>query len=343
MAVFTHVQSMPLAFFARSRTGALVSRLNNDVIGAQSAITSTLSVIVANSIQLVLAVAVMITLAWQVTVLSILLLPMFVLPARRMGNWIAELRREAADLNAAMGNTMTERFSAPGATLVKLFGDPRREAVGVPRAGRQGAGDRRAVGDGVAAVRDGAVAGLRARPGDDLRARRLPGRDRPDPGGHRRRARAAAHPPLHADDPAGERARGHHDRAGGVRARLRGARPAADDHRAAGRARAAGRPGRGAAARRAVHLPARRGRVAGLAGGGRRARPARERRGAARRRPGDRPAAVCSRSSDRPVRASRRSPRWSRGSTTSTRARSSWPAWTSATCGSPRSAATSAW
>ncbi len=128
VAVFTHVQSMPLAFFARSRTGALVSRLNNDVIGAQSAITSTLSVIVANSIQLVLAVAVMITLAWQVTVLSILLLPIFVLPARRMGNWIAELRREAADLNAAMGNTMTERFSAPGATLVKLFGDPDREA-----------------------------------------------------------------------------------------------------------------------------------------------------------------------------------------------------------------------
>ncbi|MDQ4116496.1 MAG: ABC transporter ATP-binding protein/permease [Actinomycetota bacterium] len=129
VSVFTHVQSMPLAFFARTRTGALVSRLNNDVIGAQSAITSTLSVIVANTIQLVLAVAVMITLAWQVTVLSILLLPVFVLPARRMGNWIAELRREAADLNATMGNTMTERFSAPGATLVKLFGDPDREAA----------------------------------------------------------------------------------------------------------------------------------------------------------------------------------------------------------------------
>ncbi len=129
VAVFRHVQAMPLAFFARTRTGALVSRLNNDVIGAQSAITSTLSTILSNSIQLVLAVAVMITLAWQVTVLCVLLLPIFVLPARRMGNWIAELRREAADLNAGMGNRMTERFSAPGATLVKLFGDPAKEAT----------------------------------------------------------------------------------------------------------------------------------------------------------------------------------------------------------------------
>ena len=128
VAVFSHVQSMPLAFFARTRTGALVSRLNNDVIGAQTAITGTLSAILSNSIQLVLAVAVMIGLAWQVTVLAILLLPVFVLPARRMGNRIAELRRQAADLNAAMGNQMTERFSAPGATLVKLFGDPQAEA-----------------------------------------------------------------------------------------------------------------------------------------------------------------------------------------------------------------------
>ncbi|MEQ3553551.1 ABC transporter ATP-binding protein [Pseudonocardia nematodicida] len=128
LSVFTHVQSMPLAFFARTRTGALVSRLNNDVIGAQTAITGTLSTVLANVIQLVLAIAVMITLAWQVTLLAMLLLPVFVLPARRMGNWIAELRREAAELNATMGNQMTERFSAPGATLVKLFGDPGVEA-----------------------------------------------------------------------------------------------------------------------------------------------------------------------------------------------------------------------
>nr|WP_174824253.1 MULTISPECIES: ABC transporter ATP-binding protein [Pseudonocardia] len=128
VAVFRHVQAMPLAFFARTRTGALVSRLNNDVIGAQTAITSTLSTVLANTIQLVLAIAVMLGLAWQVTLLAMLLLPVFVLPARRMGVWLAELRREAAELNATMGNQMTERFSAPGATLVKLFGDPAQEA-----------------------------------------------------------------------------------------------------------------------------------------------------------------------------------------------------------------------
>src|SRR5919109_666484 len=119
---------MPVAFFTRTRTGALVSRLNNDVIGAQSAITTTLAAVLSNVIQLTLALAVMITLAWQVTLLALLLLPIFVLPARRMGRRIADLRREAADLNAAMSNQMTERFSAPGATLVKLFGRPEEEA-----------------------------------------------------------------------------------------------------------------------------------------------------------------------------------------------------------------------
>jgi ABC-type multidrug transport system fused ATPase/permease subunit len=127
-AVFEHVQRMPVAFFTRTRTGALVSRLNNDVIGAQSAITTTLAAVLSNIIQLALALGVMITLAWQVTLLALLLLPIFVLPARRMGRTIAELRREAADLNAGMGTQMTERFSAPGATLVKLFGRPSEEA-----------------------------------------------------------------------------------------------------------------------------------------------------------------------------------------------------------------------
>jgi ABC-type multidrug transport system fused ATPase/permease subunit len=123
-AVYAHVQRMPVAFFTRTRTGALVSRLNNDVIGAQSAITSTLASVLSNTIQLTLAVAVMITLAWQVTVLALVLLPIFVIPARRMGKRIADLRRESADLNAGLSNQMTERFSAPGATLVKLFGRP---------------------------------------------------------------------------------------------------------------------------------------------------------------------------------------------------------------------------
>jgi ABC-type multidrug transport system fused ATPase/permease subunit len=128
-AVYEHVQRMPVAFFTRTRTGALVSRLNNDVVGAQSAVTTTLASVLSNSIQLALAVVVMMTLAWQVTVLALILLPVFVLPARRMGRTIADLRRENADLNASMGTQMTERFSAPGATLVKLFGRPTVEAA----------------------------------------------------------------------------------------------------------------------------------------------------------------------------------------------------------------------
>ena len=123
-AVFRHVQRMPIAFFTRTRTGALVSRLDNDVIGAQRAFTWTLSGVVSNAISLLLAVVVMLSLSWQITLLALLLLPIFVIPARRMGSRLAHLEREAADHNAAMTGQMTERFSAPGATLVKLFGRP---------------------------------------------------------------------------------------------------------------------------------------------------------------------------------------------------------------------------
>ncbi|WP_101790057.1 ABC transporter ATP-binding protein [Nonomuraea indica] len=128
-AVFDHVQRMPVAFFTRTRTGALVSRLNNDVIGAQRAFTDTLSSVAGNVVTLVLALTVMIGISWQITLLALVLLPVFVLPARRMGVRIARLRREAADHNAAMGTQMTERFSAPGATLVKLFGRPAHESA----------------------------------------------------------------------------------------------------------------------------------------------------------------------------------------------------------------------
>ncbi|WP_127937019.1 ABC transporter ATP-binding protein [Nonomuraea polychroma] len=128
-AVFDHVQRMPIAFFTRTRTGALVSRLNNDVIGAQRAFTDTLSGVVGNLVTLALTLTAMIGISWQITLLALLLLPVFVLPARRMGVRIARLRREAADHNAAMGTQMTERFSAPGATLVKLFGRPAHESA----------------------------------------------------------------------------------------------------------------------------------------------------------------------------------------------------------------------
>jgi ABC-type multidrug transport system fused ATPase/permease subunit len=128
-AVFDHVQRMPIAFFTRTRTGALVSRLNNDVIGAQRAFSDTLSGVVSNAVTLALTLAVMIGLSWQITLLALLLLPVFVLPARRMGQRLARMEREAANHNAAMSTQMTERFSAPGATLVKLFGRPADESA----------------------------------------------------------------------------------------------------------------------------------------------------------------------------------------------------------------------
>ncbi|WP_198345855.1 ABC transporter ATP-binding protein [Nocardiopsis gilva] len=128
-AVYDHVQRMPIAFFTRTRTGALVSRLNNDVIGAQRAFSDILSNVVGNIVTLTLALAVMLSLSWQITLISLVLLPVFVLPARRMGGKLARLEREAANHDAAMGTQMTERFSAAGATLVKLFGRPADESA----------------------------------------------------------------------------------------------------------------------------------------------------------------------------------------------------------------------
>jgi len=126
--VFDHVQRMSLAFFTRTQTGALVSRLNNDVIGAQQAFTSTLSGVVANVIGLILTAVVMFTLSWQVTLLSLILLPVFVLPARRFGRKLQQLTRESYNLNASMNTTTTERFNVSGALLVALFGRPEVEA-----------------------------------------------------------------------------------------------------------------------------------------------------------------------------------------------------------------------
>ena len=127
--VFDHVQRMPIAFFTRTHTGALVSRLNNDVIGAQRAFSDTLSGLVSNLVMLLLTLVVMIGISWQVTVLALLLLPVFVFPARRMGSRLARLERESANHNAIMSTQATERFSAPGATLIKLFGQPWRESA----------------------------------------------------------------------------------------------------------------------------------------------------------------------------------------------------------------------
>ena len=125
--VFAHVQQMPVAFFTRTQTGALVSRLNSDVIGAQQAFTSTLSGVVSNVISLILVVGAMLVLSWQLTVVAILLLPVFLLPARYLGRRLAAMTREQMQLNAEMSTAMTERFSVGGALLVTLFGRPEIE------------------------------------------------------------------------------------------------------------------------------------------------------------------------------------------------------------------------
>ncbi len=127
-AVFDHVQRMPIAFFTRTRTGALVSRIGNDVNGAQRAFSDTFSGVITNIVTLSLTLVVMLRISWQVTVLSLVLMPLFLLPARRIGRTMARLSREAAAHNATMNTQMTERFSAPGATLVKLFGSPAMES-----------------------------------------------------------------------------------------------------------------------------------------------------------------------------------------------------------------------
>ncbi len=126
--VYDHVQRMPLQFFTRTQTGALVSRLNSDVLGAQQAFTSTLSGTVGNIISLIVTAGVMFTLSWQVTALSLVLVPAFLLPARWVGRRLAEITRESYQLDATMSATMTERFGVAGALLVKLFGRPEVEA-----------------------------------------------------------------------------------------------------------------------------------------------------------------------------------------------------------------------
>jgi len=120
--VFAHVLRMPVAFFSRTQTGALISRLNTDVIGAQQAFTSTLSGVFSNVIQLVLVAIAMLAISWPITLAALVMLPLFLYPARRVGKQLQGLTREAMNLNASMSTVMTERFNVSGALLVKLFG-----------------------------------------------------------------------------------------------------------------------------------------------------------------------------------------------------------------------------
>ncbi len=135
--VFDHVQRMPVAFFMRTQTGALVSRLNTDVIGAQRALTSTLSSVVSNVVMLVLVLGTMIVLSWQITLVALVLLPIFILPAKWVGRKMSGLTREQMELDAEMSSMMTERFNVAGAMVAKLYGRPGEEADAfAARAGR---------------------------------------------------------------------------------------------------------------------------------------------------------------------------------------------------------------
>ncbi len=127
--LFEHIQRMPLAFFTRARTGALVTRLNADVTGAQTAFTDILSTVIGNAISVALVLSAMFVLSWQITLAALVLLPLFLFPARLWGRRLQQIMRESYDLGAAMNNLMVERFNVAGAQLAKLFGRPQDESA----------------------------------------------------------------------------------------------------------------------------------------------------------------------------------------------------------------------
>ena len=127
VALFDKVQRMPVAFFTRTQTGALISRLNNDVIGAQNAVTSTLGSVVSNVVVLITTLTAMVVLEWRLTALSLVVLPLFIIPAKRVGIRLGGIAREQMELNAEMNTQMSERFNVAGAVIVKLFGRRERE------------------------------------------------------------------------------------------------------------------------------------------------------------------------------------------------------------------------
>ena len=129
VALFDKVQRMPIAFFTRTQTGALISRLNNDVIGAQTAVTSTLGSVVSNVVVLITTLGAMLALEWRLTLLSLVVLPLFILPAKRVGLKLGVIARHQMELNAEMNTQMSERFNVSGAMLVKLFGRKEREVA----------------------------------------------------------------------------------------------------------------------------------------------------------------------------------------------------------------------
>ena len=256
-ALFAKVQRLPIAFFTRTPTGAITSRLNNDVIGAQTAVTSTLGSVVSNVVVLVTSLVAMLALEWRLTLMALAVLPMFVIPARRVGRRLQDISREQMQHNAAMNTQMTERFNVSGAMLVKLFGDLDRENAMFGRRATavRDAGIRSAMLGRVFFVALGLVAALGAAAIYGVGAMYVVDGDITT--GHTRRprrARRARLPTAHRTD---QREGRPDDVDGELRAGVRRARCAGGDPGAAGRRRPGRSEGAGRVRRRRVPLPTR--------------------------------------------------------------------------------------
>ena len=223
---------MPIAFFSRTQTGALISRLNNDVIGAQQAFTDLFSNVVGNVVLVAIILVVMFILSWQITLVALVLVPVFLIPARRVGRRLGTLFQRGMELNAEMNMVMTERFNVAGAMLVKLFGRPNEERENFEQSRRPGARHRHPPGDLSALLLHHALADRVARDGLRLRLRRRRGgRTASSMVGTvvalTRISRSTLRPADATVEPQHRLHVGH----GQLRAALRGARPRAHDQR----------------------------------------------------------------------------------------------------------------
>ena len=270
--VFIHIQRMPIAFFTRTQTGALISRLNNDVLGAQQAFTDTFNSVIGNSISLAVTLVAMLILSWQITLLALCLLPVFIFPARWVGRRLAAITREAYNLNAEMNTMMSERFNVAGALLVKIFGKPKYEAdMFEARTGRvrdigvTTAMYGRIFFTGLMLTATLATAMVYGVGGVAAAHGHLPT-------GDPRGAYPLPHTALRPAHGAFQRAGRRYDRTCLLRPGLRGPRPAAYDRRQTWRGRRRTRAGPGRFDHVDFRYPTARGGFARFAGGGRGAR-----------------------------------------------------------------------
>ncbi len=243
VALFDHVQRLPIGFFTRTQTGALTSRMNNDVIGAQRAVTGTLGSVVSNVVVVIANLAAIVALDWRFAVLTIVLLPLFIVPARRVGRKLQAITREQMDLNSSMNTTMTERFNVAGALLVKLFGRADEETADFARRADRCPVHRRAFSGLRTHVLRRTRPGRRARRRPRVLDRRVAGHRRQHDRGNACRPGDLRHPHLPPSHGVGQRPGRHHDGVRLLRPRVRGARCAEPAGRSA-RCRRPRRPAR---------------------------------------------------------------------------------------------------